>query len=320
MRAAALASLLLFCAPAAGSEASGIGALLHEISEGILGNAAEALGTADSDHFYSARLRAGLLLRHESAYDFVALGLGATRYEQQEWATSRYSVVGALRKVERGTGAGIVASVGISEVADHLRAIIDATWNVRLSRATGFELIGQRDFVETRAGLDAGTMSNFAALSVDHAVTDRLTLVGLGGLQYFSDENRRTHLRGRAIYALMPEQGLSVQARVRGYESSRPEPSTYFNPEHYAQADLGLRLRRSLGRHWRVQAAAGAGQEDIDPGDRSRTYYLEARAERYFGNDLWLALTYALDHSSASDAASADYTWHYFRAVLVIPF
>lgn len=310
MTRGALAFLLAVCsgvAPAAPTE------------EPISGNALEALGTADSDHFYSARLRAGILLRHESAYDFAGLGIGATRYQQRDWSTDRYSLVGAVRKTERATGAGVVASAGISEAADRWRIIADATWNARLSPSAGFELIGQRDLVETRAGIDAGTMTNFVAASMDYAASERLTLIGLGGLQVYSDNNWRPHLRGRAIYTLVPEQGFSVQARARGYESNGTAPATYFNPERYVQADVGLRLRHALG-DWRVLAAAGFGQEDVEGVDRKGTYYLEARAERSFGNNLWLALSYVLDHSSGSDAASSDYTWHYFRAVLVIPF
>ena len=306
----ALALVLMACsalAPAAHTE------------ELIPGHALEALGTADSDHFYSARLRAGILLRHESAYDFAGLGIGAASYQQREWSAERYSLVGALRRTERATGAGVVASAGISEAADRWRIIADATWNARLSPSAGFELIGQRDLVETRAGIDAGTMTNFVAASIDYAASERLTLIGLGGLQVYSDNNWRPHLRGRAIYTLMPEQGLGLQARARGYDSNGTAPATYFNPERYVQADVGLRLRRALG-DWRMLAAAGFGEEDVEGVERKGTYYLEARAERGFGNNLWLALSYVLDHSSGSDAASADYTWHYFRAVLVIPF
>ena len=309
MKRAALALLLAMCA-------GGAGAVFEDT---IPGNAFEALGTADSDHFYSARLRAGLLLRHESAYDFAGVGLGATRYEQRDWSADRFSIVGALRKTERDTGAGVVASAGVSESADRWRIIADATWNARLTKDTGFELIGQRDLVETRAGIDAGTMTNFVAASVDHAATERLTLIALGGVQVYSDNNWRPHLRGRAIYTLVPEQALSVQARARGYESKGDASATYFNPDRYVQADLGLRLRRALG-DWRVLAAAGFGEEDIEGVGRKGTYYLEARGERYFSKDLWLALSYVLDHSSGSDSASGDYTWHYFRAVLVIPF
>lgn len=329
MRRAALAAALLFqCMQAAWSadapessrpsRVSGLGQFA-DIEEGVRGAAVEALATTDTDHFRSTRLRAGVLVDYKTAYDFVAVGAGYTRYEQGDFAVDRYSLGAAVKKVERATGAGLVASGGLSEVGDHLRAFLDATWNKRLSQATGIELIGQREFVETRAALEAGTMTNFAAASVDHAATDRLTLIGLGGLQYFSDDNRRYHLRGRVIYVLVPEQGLSAQLRARGYETSRPGGTLYFNPESYAQADIGLRLRRAFGA-WRVLAAVGVGRENVDWSNETPTRYLDARLERSFANNLALSLQYVVDHSASSDSAtSGNYTWHYFRAVVVIP-
>ena len=292
----------------------------HDADDVVEGNLVEVLGTTDTDHFRSARLRAGIMVDYKSAYDFVAIGAGGTRYEQADFSADRYSVGAALKKVERATGAGVVIVGGLSEVSDHLKAFVDATWNVRLSSTTGIELIAQRDFVETRPALEAGTMTNFAAASVDHVIAERLTLIGLGALQYFSDDNRRWHLRGRVIYGLIPEQGLSVQLRARGYEASRPGGMLYFNPESYAQADIGVRLRRAIG-HWRLLAAAGIGRENIDWSSEVPTRYLDARVERSFANNLSLALQYVLDHSASSDSAgSSDYTWHYFRAVVVFPF
>jgi len=323
-----LAATLLLCAQGAWAaespqpaRASGGGVLHGDIEEGAEGAAVDFVGTADTDHFRSARLRAGALLQHESADKYIALGGGYTRYEQNDFAANRYSLGAAIRNVVRSTGAGVVATGGVSQVGDRTRAVFEATWNVRLSQTGGFELIGQRDFVESSAALDAGTMTNFVGASVDYTIADRLTLIALGGLQYFSDDNRRDHLRARVIYVLLPEQGLSVQAKVRAYESSNATSAFYFNPENYREADIGLRLRRSVG-NWRLLAAAGGGKEEINRSVENRTYYVEARAERRFADGVSLVLSYALDHSAGSDSSSGGghYTWNYFRAVLVIPF
>jgi len=156
------------------------GVLHGEIEEGVKGVAVEFIGTSDTDRFRSARLRAGALVHEKSPDDFIAIGAGYTRYEQNDFAANRYSLGAAVRNVERATGAGVVANAGVSQVSDRTRAFFEGTWNVRLSKSVGMELIGQRDFVETPAALDAGTMTNFVAASVDYAATDRLTLIALG--------------------------------------------------------------------------------------------------------------------------------------------
>ena len=291
-----------------------------DIDFDVNGVGADLTATRDSERFRSDRLRAGTLLTYESPYDYMGIAGGGTRYRQDGWSAERYTVGGVVKKIERATGAGLHASAALSSVGDHLRLVGEGTWNVRAGDRTGFELLGQRDFVETRAGLEAGTMTNFVAASVDHALTERLTLIGLAGLQYFSDDNLRGHLRGRLIYSLLPEQGLSVQLRARAYESSRAGGVLYFNPETYERADIGLRLRRSIG-DWRVLAAAGAGRERIDRSVENPTHYLEAGAERRFANRVSLALNLTVTRSSDSNNASGGtYSWRYFRAVLIVPF
>lgn len=286
----------------------------------VFGGGIDAVYTTDSDGFRSTRLRGGALVHYQSAYDFTALGGGATYYKQDDWSKERYSLAGAIRKIERATGAGYSAIAGVASVGDHQLLFGEGAWNVRLSPSTGVELVGQRDFVETRAALDDGTVANFLTAALDHAVTDRLTLIGLAGGQWFSDDNHRTHLRGRAIYALLPEQGLSVQVRAQGYESSRPGGGLYFNPDRYERADVGLRLRRSIA-DWRVLAAAGGGQEWIDHTVRNPTTYADLRVQRSFSNNVTLALSFAYYRASEADSAgTGDYRWSYFRALFLIPF
>lgn len=321
-RVAAALALLARCATgAAAPDAPApplIGGTYAEGEARLRGVAGELAGTSDSDDFRSARAGAGVLIRHESAYDFAAIGGMLTRYRQRDWSAERTTLGGTLKNVDRATGGGYAATAGVSEVGGRVRGVFDGSWNARLGRNAGVELVGQRDFVETRAGLDAGATSNFAAAAVDYAATDRLTLIGLAGVQYYSDDNRRAHMRGRLIYSVMPEEGLSIQVRARGYDNTRPGGTLYFNPDTYREADAGLRLRRSIGE-WRVLAAAGGGREKFD-GPRQPTGYFEARAERSFLNNTSLLLSYTYDRSSSSDNAGGNsYRWQYFRAAVVIP-
>jgi len=291
----------------------------HELFDG---SGFDVLHTRDSDRFRSTRTRIGALVDYKSAYDFIALGGGGTRYEQDAWSADRYTLNSVIRKQERATGAGLLANLGVSTVGDHQKGIGEATWNIRLSPSGGFEFIGQREFVETRPSLESGVMTNYLAASGDLAVTDRFTVIGLAGEQWFSDDNRRTHLRGTAIYSLLPEQGLSVQGRARGYESSRSGGVLYFNPDDYERGDIGLRLRRAFG-NWRVLAAAGGGRERINRDVEKPTRYADFRAERSFANNFSVALTFSLSKASDSDGAitgGSTYTWRYYRAVLIAPF
>jgi hypothetical protein len=281
----------------------------------------DLLGTRDTDGFSARHVRLGYLWADESFYRFAGIHVGADDYRQGNWSRSGASLLGAYKDVERATGAGLTVVGGLQKAGSETRAVGEFTWNVRLSPATGVEFVGNRDFVETRPGIDGAVMSNFVAASADHSVTDRFTLIGLAGAQAFSDDNTRWHLRGKAIYLLSPEYGFGAELRLRAYESQHPGPAAYFNPEHYGRAELGLRLRRSFG-DWRVTAEAGAGSEVVDQNPAKSTYYSGLRVQRTFSS-FTLVAAYTAQRSSDSHAAtSADgnYRWQYLHAFLLLPF
>jgi hypothetical protein len=276
----------------------------------------------DTDGFSAVHSRAGLLWRHESINRFSGVHVGADNFRQHGWSRHGVSLLGVYRDVERETGEGLSLQAGMSRLGDDLRAVGELTWNKRFSAATGMELLGNRSFVETRLGLEQATMSNFLAISGDHTIGDRLTLAGLAGVQAYSDNNTRAHLRARGIWLLVPEQGFAVEARVRAYDSSRPGRAAYFNPERYLRGEVGLRLRRSIG-DWRVLAEAGAGSEDISDSARKGTGYATLRLQRSFANDMTFAILMTSQRSSEGDAASSadgKYRWEYLRALLLVPF
>ena len=192
--------------------------------------------------------------------------------------------------------------------------------NHRFSAQTGGELILQRDFVETRAALDAGVTQAFIAGSIDHAFTDRWTGIALAGAQRFSDGNDRAHLRGWLIYTLVPEYGLSLQARIRGYENSQTGSSFYFNPDRYETADFGLRLRTGVAG-WRLHALLAAGEERIDRASTNPTHFLQLNADRVLAGDIRVGVRYAYSRAAGENTASASggYTWRYLRFFIVAP-
>ena len=276
------------------------------------------IGTRDSDHFVRRRSRLATLVNYTSPYDFLAAGVGTEYFKQDAWSTRGYSVSATAQKVERATGAGITATVGLLHVDGHDRAIADAVVNHRFSAQTAGELIFQRDLVATRTALDAGVTHAFIAGSVDHAFSERWTGIALAGAQRFSDGNDRTHLRSWLIYTLVPECGLSLQARARGYENSRRGSAFYFNPERYETADIGLRLRKGVGG-WRLFALLAAGEERIDRVASNPTRFGQFNADRILTGDIRIGMQYAYSRAAGENSGSSGYAWHYLRVFVVAP-
>jgi len=131
------------------------------------------------------------------------------------------------------------------------------------------EYFVEREIVETPLGLERGIYSTFVGAAYDLPLDPRNILTGMVGVQAFSGDNTRLHLRGRYIRVLKDDWGLSAQLRTRYFRSSDPREFDYYSPRWYAEAIPMLQLRRFHGG-WMYQAAAGWGrQRDSDSGWRS---------------------------------------------------
>lgn len=280
------------------------------------------IGTSDSDHLQRRRARLVSVLDFTSAYHFSGLAAGTEYLKQNDWSARGYSVTGIFENRNRATGEGISANVGLIHIDGHGRGVADAVVNHRFSERTGGELVFQTDMVATRAALDAGVTHAFVAASIDHAFTDRWTGILLAGGQHFSDGNDRAHLRGWVIYSLLPDYGVSLQARARGYDSSRPGGPFYFNPDRYENADFGLRLRKAIGE-WRLYALLAAGQERIDRITTNPTRFAQLNADRVLTGDIRIGVRYAYSRAAGevNEGASAgpNYSWHYLRFFVIAP-
>lgn len=138
------------------------------------------------------------------------------------------------------------------------------------------EYFVERDIVETPIGLRRGIYYTFAGAAIDLPANDRNVVTLFGGLQDFTGENLRTHLRANLIHVLNPDAGLSIQLRTRYFHNSDPREFDYYSPRWYTQAVPVLQLRR-FSHGWRYLLAAGVGvQRDSDSGWR-RSSYLNAQ-------------------------------------------
>lgn len=289
---------------------------------GWQGAAVDGVVTRDTDHFERNIVRGGAMVQFESMHDFVAVGASTDKFRQGDWSLRVNSLLAALRKVNPATAEGITARGALTVGGNRTRLHGEGVWNVRFTPQTGIELIASRDAVETVQGLQRGTLSNFFAAGLDHALSERLTVIGMPTYRRFSDGNEQTGWRGWLIYTVAPSQGLSVSVKARSYDSSRGGGGVYFSPDHYDRAEIGLRLRRAIA-DWRVFATADLGRERIDRTIEKPTAQLSLTAQRALGGGaaLGLQLAYFRASESAGNVGASDrYAWRMARLTVLLPF
>lgn len=208
------------------------------------------------------------------------------------------------------------------------RAVDDDTWRWRVDAGTnGDTLLGsaalhtegpnrreifiEREVVETRQGMLDGQMYTFLGAVIDRPFSERASGNVLVGLQEYGDGNLRSHLRGRLVYVVVPEQGLSLQLRARSYRNSDPFAGDYFSPDWYGEVLGVIALRRVVGGHaWR--AAAGAGRQKSAQEDARRARSLEFSYESPRWRRSWLRLNAGYtDTPVATSTGSSSYSYSY---------
>lgn len=140
------------------------------------------------------------------------------------------------------------------------------------------ELFLERDIVETRRGLSEGIYYTFAGAAVDIPADDRNSFTLLGGVQEFTGDNVRLHLRANYVHVIDPDAGLSVQLRTRYFHNSEPREFDYYSPRWYAQVLPVLQLRRFSGG-WRYLVAGGLGLQKASEDKWRRSSYFNAQVE-----------------------------------------
>jgi hypothetical protein len=138
------------------------------------------------------------------------------------------------------------------------------------------ELFVERDLVETRQGLDRGIYSTFVGAAADLPADDRNVFGALVGVQDFTGDNVRLHLRGSYIHLVKPDWGLSLQLRGRYFSNSAPREFDYYSPRWYAELLPVVQLRRFV-RGWELVGAAGYGAQRGSDSDWRESRFLHAR-------------------------------------------
>ncbi|AUX91155.1 hypothetical protein [Acinetobacter sp. ACNIH1] len=234
----------------------------------------------DSEGFQTRKLSAEFLPQYEDADHYLGIRGSAYQYRADDWKRDGQKISFIGRDIESATANGWTLEAGLFEQGDHTLLTFDGSYRTALAEKTAVELFANRDWVETQPALDAGTNFTFVGAALDQGLGEQVTLVGLAGTQFFSDDNRRDHGRLRLIYQPSLDLGLTLQARYRMYRSSEEDVGReYFNPEDYQESMLALGWRQRFAG-WSAGLTAGFGREKInqDPSQSTRLFELNLQS------------------------------------------
>ena len=169
------------------------------------------------------------------------------------------------------------------------------------------EFFVERDLLETPIGLRSGLYYTFAGAAFDVPVDDRNVFTTMIGVQPFTGDNVRFHMRASYIHVLEPELGLSAQLRTRYFNNSVPREFDYYSPRWYAQVLPVLQIRRFMPDGWRYLAAVGLGvqRDNVSGWRRSSLFNLQATSPE---RDRWAFTTNFL-YSETPTTAGTSYRY-----------
>ncbi len=272
----------------------------------------------DSEGFQTRKLSAEFLPQYEDADHYLGVRGSAYQYRADDWKRDGQKVSFIGRDIESATAKGWTLEAGLFEQGDHTLLTFDGSYRTALAEKTAVELFANRDWVETQPALDAGTNFTFVGAALDQGLGEHVTLVGLAGTQFFSDDNRRDHGRLRLIYQPSLDLGLTLQARYRMYRSSEEDVGReYFNPEDYQESMLALGWRQRFAG-WSAGLTAGFGREKINQDPSQSTRLFELNVQSPVRGSQFLRMNAGYNRSASFYGPNYDY--RYIRGEWIMRF
>ncbi|MCG2608573.1 hypothetical protein LZZ98_08520 [Acinetobacter sp. SM34] len=272
----------------------------------------------DSEGFQTRKLSAEFLPQYENADHYLGVRASAYQYKAEDWRRDGQKISFIGREIDSATANGWFVDAGIFTQDDHSLFTFDGSYRTALAKKTAIELFANRDWVETKPALDAGTNFTFVGAAVDQGLGEHVTVVGLAGSQFFSDDNRRDHGRIKVIYQPSLDLGLTLQARYRTYQSSKADVAGYyFNPHDYEEGMLAMGWRQRFAG-WTTGLTAGFGRETIndDPSQGTRLFELNVQSPVHGSQFIRMNAGY----NRSASYSGPDYNYRYIRGEWIISF
>ncbi len=178
------------------------------------------------------------------------------------------------------------------------------------------EAFVERDIVETPRGLEEGIYSTFLGAAIDLPADENNIFTVLGGVQEFTGDNVRLHLRANYVHVVDSDLGISAQLRTRYFHSTVPGEFDYFSPEDYAQILPVLQVRRFVDG-WQFLAAGGIGAQRSTGTDWQQANFAQLRFVSPPQGD-WTVSGEAIYSQTPGNNAVVGSGYDYFQALVSV--
>ena len=109
----------------------------------------------------------------------------AYQYKADNWNRDGQKISFVGRDVDSATANGWFLDAGLFEQDNHTLLTLDGSYRTQFFDKTALEVFANRDWVETRPALNAGTNFTFVGAALDQGLGEHVTVVGVAGTQFF---------------------------------------------------------------------------------------------------------------------------------------
>lgn len=270
--------------------------------------------SSDSDGLSIRKPGATAYYRWDSSASWHGVEVQQQRYAQAGTTLEGRSLAAVGQSVDPATWLGYGYRLAWSDGPERGTWVGDAFKSGALGTQAQWSVFATRDRVESFKGLQAGLTFDLVGASVDYQLAQGLTLIGAASATRFSDAQDRQLLRLRAVWDLLPEQGINLQLHLKEQQGERDVAvRRYFNPGRLEEGLLVLGWRKRW-EGWQLSARAGQGVQRVDRGDSTPMRTAEAQIQSPLRGNQFFRLRFGWSETQGLDGPgytyrSGDLSW-----------
>lgn len=208
-----------------------------------------------------SKYKTGYYRTYQDADNFDGVTYGRHVFQQADWRTTSEQLA-YVNKRTRADGTVQNWMVGLNAMASGQSLwVAEGTYAQKINDKTTGEFTFNRDRVEVQPSLVTHVFANTFGLSLAHEVAAGVHVQWTGGETRYTDGNHRPLFKVKATYALLPEQGVTVQLRSRYFKNTDTTVSSgYFNPRRFVE-NMGVVEVNQTVSTWALSGSFGVGRQ-----------------------------------------------------------